>query len=134
MTRDRSEEAALVARVHRLVTAYVLRKTEAKTGISWEAVKGKRTGKGRRGEGRWDVPPRYRAAREQVCREAFLRLRACRSRADFLAYFTGTLCAVPQVLPEAEYQVLAAALLSDTLWEDVKALSMLALSGVSRLG
>ncbi len=133
MTAGPSVEPELVARVHSLVTTYVLRKTATKAGINWEECKGKPTVDPRTGQARRDVPPAYRDARERVCREAFLRLRACRAREDFVAYFTGTICSVPQSLPGAEYQALTAALLIDPQWEDVKGLAMLALSGLSRV-
>jgi hypothetical protein len=36
-------------------------------------------------------------------------------------------------LPEAEYQTVADAILTDERWEEVKALTMLALSGLSNV-
>jgi CRISPR-associated protein Cmx8 len=125
-------DSALVERIHDLITAYVVRKTEVKSGIRWDDIKDKwvTDAAGRR---RRDVPPRYQDARQKVCMDAFLRLRSCRSREDFVSYFTGTICSVPQYLPESEYGLVAEALLSEDRWEDVKALSMLALSGWSRI-
>ncbi len=133
MTAASSVDLGLVERVHSLIRAYVLRKAEGKSGIKWDDIKAKKVTDPSTGKERLDVPPKYREVREKVCTEAFLRLRACRSREDFIAYFTGTICSVPQYLPEGEYQTLATALLSDERWEEVKALAMLALAGLSRV-
>ena len=122
----------LAKRVHDLVSAYVYRKTEARSGIKWEEFKDKKVTDPKTGAQRVAVPPRYSEAREKVCSGAFLRLRACKSREDFVDYFSGTICSVPQYLPDQEYRKLTAALLCGEQWVDVKALAMLALSGLSR--
>lgn len=124
----------LSKRVHDMVAQYVYHRTESKSGIKWADFKDRRITDPATGKTRIDVPPKYREARERVCQDAFLSLRACRSREDFVAYFTGTICAVPQYLPIEEYQALADALLGDDgNWERVKALSMLTLSALSRV-
>jgi CRISPR-associated protein Cmx8 len=110
-----------------MVRAYVFRKTESRCGIKWEDFKDKRNA-----AGQLDVPEKYREAREKVCTGAFLAIRSRHSREDFVSYFTGTICSVPQFLPESEYDALAESLLTDK-WEEVKSLSMLALSGLSRV-
>jgi len=124
--------AELSKRVHDLVSAYVYRKTEAKSGIKWEDFKEKKITDPATGRVRTDVPQPYRDAREKVCTDAFLRLRSCKSREDFITYFTGTICSVPQFLPQEEYQKFSSALLSGEAWIEVKALAMLALSALSR--
>lgn len=123
MTDVRAVDGSLVERIHTLVRAYVLRKTETRSGIKWDDFKDKKTATGER-----DVPQRYRDAREKICTATFLRLRACHAREDFVSYFTGTICSIPQYLPEAEYEAVAKAVLSDESWEEVKALAMLTLS------
>jgi CRISPR-associated protein Cmx8 len=120
-------------RVYNLVWGFVRRRTEVKSGIRWEDFKGRRVVDPTTGKDRLDVPQKYREIRERVCTDAFLRLRGCRAREDFVSYFTGTICSVPQYLPEAEYQAVASAMLSEERWEEVKALAMLALSGLSRV-
>jgi CRISPR-associated protein Cmx8 len=120
-------------RVYKLVQAYVFRKTESKSGIKWDDFKNKRVKDPVTKRERIDVPQRYRDQRERICTDAFLRFRACHAKEDFVSYFTGTICSVPHYLPEAEYQALADALLSDEQWEEVKALAMLALSSFSRI-
>jgi CRISPR-associated protein Cmx8 len=122
----------LAARVRSMMSQYVRRRTVAKCGIeenfpAWTTVdaNGRRT---------VNPPQPYREARERVCQDAFLAMRACRSRQDFATYFTGTICAVPQFLPEEEFRGIAAALLADDdRWEDVRTLAMLALSDLSRV-
>jgi CRISPR-associated protein Cmx8 len=119
-------------RVYNLVRAYVMSRTERKCGIAWESFRDRRS-IDQQGRERIDVPDKYKEARAAVCTDAFLRIRSCRSRQDFIDYFTGTLCSVPQFLPQAEFEQVSAALLDGEQWEDIKALTMLALSGLSTL-
>lgn len=133
MTSASSVDHALSQRIHGLVKAYVYRKSESKSGIKWDDFKAKKVKDGSTGKERIDVPKRYRDAREKICADAFLRLRACKAREDFVSYFTGTICSVPQFLPELEYQTVADAILTEERWEEVKALTMLALSGLSNV-
>lgn len=124
----------LSKRVHDMIRAYVSQRTEVKSGIAWADFKDRKVTDPTTGRTRIDVPQRYREVRERVWQDAFLSLRACRSREDFVAYFTGTICAVPQYLPMEDYQALAEVLLGDDdSWERVKSLAMLALSAVSRV-
>lgn len=124
----------LSRRVHSMMTEYARRRTERRCGQKWEDFKDRRITDPATGHTRIDVPQDYQEARVKVCQDAFLAMRACKSREDFVAYFTGTICAEPQFLPMADYQELASALLSQgDDWESVKALSMLALSALSRV-
>ncbi|TAK33665.1 MAG: type I-MYXAN CRISPR-associated protein Cmx8 [Chloroflexota bacterium] len=124
----------LTRRVHSMVRQYVEGRTESKSGIKWADFKDKRMVDPNTGKDRLAVPDKYREAREKVCQDAFLAVRACRSRQDFVTYFTGNICAVPQYIPTDDYQALAGALLgNEDEWERIKALSMLALSALSRL-
>jgi CRISPR-associated protein Cmx8 len=133
MTSVSSVENNITERVYKLVQAYVFRKTDSKSGIKWDDFKDRKVKDPRTNRERIDVPQRYREARERVCTDAFLRFRACHAKEDFVSYFTGTICSVPHYLPEAEYQFVADAILSDVRWEEVKALAMLALSSFSRI-
>jgi CRISPR-associated protein Cmx8 len=133
MTSVSSVEDNITERVYKLIQAYVFRKTESKSGVKWDDFKDKKVKDPRSNRDRMDVPQKYREVRERVCTDAFLRFRACHAKEDFVSYFTGTICSVPHYLPEAEYQALADALLSDERWEEVKALAMLALSSFSRI-
>ena len=133
MTNISTADHDLTERVYNLVQTYVFRKTETKSGIKWEDFRDKKIKDRNTGRVKLDVPQKYREQREKVCTDAFLRLRACHAKEDFVSYFTGTICSVPHYLPEEEYQTVAEAILSEERWESVKALAMLALSGLSRI-
>lgn len=125
MVQDSATTFDLATRVSEMTRAYVLRRTEVRTELTWQAYSALSG----------DDPPRgtYRDAREKVCTDAFLALRSRRSREDFMGYFTSTICYGPQFLPPSEYAGLAGALLDGDRWEEVKALAMLALSGLWRV-
>jgi len=114
-------------RVYHLVSNYVNRKTEEKSGKSYKNFKRE---KGEDGKTKNIYPSEYREAREKVCSDAFLGVRGRRDK-EFVEYFIGTVCSVPQFLPESDYVAVSQALMSD--WETVKTLSMLSLSAVSYL-
>lgn len=124
----------LSRRVRDMAVQYVRRRSDEKSPIKWEEFKDKRITDPATGRQRIDYPDEYRRAHERVCDDAFLALRACRSREDFVTYFTGTICSVPQYLPEGDYFALAEVLLSDgDRWEDARALAMLTISAEARL-
>ena len=126
MSDQANHTADLAKRVHGMIWGYVNQRTEAKSGTPWEHYRDKKIAP--------QAQERYREVRENVCQDAFLAMRACRAREDFVSYFTGTICAVPQYLPKRDYQALADALLGhDDAWEGIKSLAMLALSAVSRV-
>jgi CRISPR-associated protein Cmx8 len=120
-------------RILQITRAYVLTRTERKSGIALSDFIAQRTTTSDANKPAGDVPSKYRDARESIATTAFLRIRACRSREDFVEYFTGSLCSVPQYLPQAEFAAVSAALLDGERWEDVKSLTMLALSSLSRV-
>lgn len=129
---ESTSPVGLSKRVHDVVQQYVLRRAEDRSGMSWQDAQREATIDPQ--TGRKHLPDEYRLAREKVCQSAFLAMRSCRSREDFVEFFTGTICSVPQFLPLAEYQLLATALLgSGDEWEQVKALSMLTLSALSNV-
>jgi CRISPR-associated protein Cmx8 len=100
-------DSQLAQRVYRMIQAYVNYRI------------GKQTESGR------DDP---REAREKVCSDAFLAIRGRRDQ-DLVEYFTGTICSVPQFLPEKDYLLVAEALTRD--WQRVKNLALLSLSAHS---
>ena len=109
--------------IYRLVRTYVLRKTEARSGMTWDKIKettkpGEKT----------DVPQAWRDAREKVASDAFLALRSRREQ-DFVDFFTGTIGSVAQWLPEGDFAIVAQALLETP--DNVKTLTLLALSANS---
>jgi len=121
MTPENGSDDKLARRVYQLTRAYVMHRTEDKAGLSWKAFIEST---------RQEDASKYREVNAKVCSDAFLAMRGRRD-ADFVEYFTGTICSVPQYLPEDEFLGVSAALMSD--WQKVKTLSMLALSAHSQL-
>lgn len=116
---------SLEKRIYDMIGVYVRYKTEAKSGSKWADFKDKKTA-----DGKMAIPPAYLEARQKVCADVFLAMRSRRDQ-DFIEYFTGTICSVPQFLPPDDYVFVSQALLEDGGWEKVKALSMLALAAHS---
>lgn len=116
---------SLEKRIYDMIGAYVRQKTEAKSGIKWADFKDKKTA-----EGKMLIPRAYLEARQKVCADVFLAMRSRRDQ-DFIEYFTGTICSVPQFLPPDDYVFVSQTLLEDDGWEKVKTLSMLALAAHS---
>lgn len=114
--------------IHRLVQNYVLRKTEDKSGLTWESFKDKKIKDEKTGKDRVAVPEAYRDAREKVASGLFLEMRSRREQ-DFVDHFTATFCSVKQYLPEDDFRIVAENLL--TAPENVKTLTLLALSANS---
>jgi CRISPR-associated protein Cmx8 len=112
-------EQTLEHLIYRRIQAYVLGKTERKYDLSWQKVKGNPAHE-----------KEYRERREKVAREAFLAVRS-RTGADFVAYFTSTLCSVPQLTSETKYLEIARALMDPKSVEQVRSLTLLALSAVA---
>lgn len=123
----------LPTRVNTMIRSYVMQRSDAKSRVKWDEFRHKRV-KDEAGRERIDAPEEYRDARAKVCEEAFLAMRARRSREDFVEYFVGTICAVPQALPPRDYRMLAARLVtSEVGWEEVRSLAMLTLSSMARV-
>jgi CRISPR-associated protein Cmx8 len=116
--------------IHRLVQNYVIRKTEEKSGLKWEDFKDKKTKDEKTGKERVAIPDAYREAKEKVASSAFLEMRSRRGQA-FVDHFTATFCYVKQYLPEGDFLVVARALLDEQGRENVKTLTLLALSANS---
>lgn len=116
---------SLENRIYEMIGSYVRQKTEARSNIKWSDFKDKKTS-----EGRVAIPPAYIEARQKICMDAFLAMRSRREQ-EFIEYFTGTICSVPQFLPADDYVFVSQALLEENGWEKIKTLSMLALSAHS---
>lgn len=111
---EAEDNSSTEKQVYRLVGNYIARKVENKHQLKWEQVK--------------DSPQRkqdYEQARARVAKEAFFAIRS-RTGADFVDYFTSTLCSVPQHIGETGYLLLTRALLTEP--EVVRSLTLLALS------
>ena len=122
---EQTRDNELAMRIYRLIQTYVNLRTEEKSGIKFKDFS-----KPKDAKERTQYPKEYREAREKVCSDAFLAMRGRREQ-DFIEYFTGTICSVPQFLPQQEYIAVAGALMSD--WGRIKTLAMLALSAHSYL-
>lgn len=112
-------EQTLEHLLFRRVQAYVLGKTERKYQLSWATAQGNPT-----------AEKDYREKREKVAREAFLAVRS-RTGADFVSYFTSTICSVPQHANEDKFLMIARALMDPREAERVRSLTLLALSAVA---
>ncbi len=108
------EQVTVEQRIYRLVGSYIGGKLQSKYQLTWEQAKG-----------RPEIKKQYEEVREKVAREAFLAVRS-RTGADFVEYFTATLCSVPHHMAEADYLALTSALVSDP--ERIRSLTLLALS------
>jgi CRISPR-associated protein Cmx8 len=130
---EMDDEQRLSRIIQRLVNRYIEGRAASKAGrkiddFPVETIDGKK---------RRDFPPDVREAQRKVCSDAFLAMRS-RHDQDFVEYFVGSICSVPQVLSNLDYQFLTTILLRRTQrnaigpvqpsWEDVKALAMTAVS------
>jgi CRISPR-associated protein Cmx8 len=120
-----SKPQSLEKRIYDMIGAYVRYRTEARSGIKWADFRDKKTA-----DGKLAIPSAYLEARQKVCADVFLAMRSRREQ-DFVEYFAGTICSVPQFLPADDYVFVSQALLEDGGWEKIKALSMLALAAHS---
>jgi CRISPR-associated protein Cmx8 len=118
---DEGRDHLLARRIYALVRHYTRIKAENKSGKRFENFKKDENGK-------IIYPKEYREAVEKICMDAFLAMRGRREQ-DFVEYFTGTICSIPQFLPPEDYLLVSQALLDD--WERVKSLAMLAMSANS---
>lgn len=124
---DEEKQKHIAVKIHSMIQNYVRRKAEKKTNKKYENFAMYKDEKGRESK---SYPPDYREAVERISSQAFLAMRGRREK-DFVEYFTGSICSVPQFLPPGDFQAVSRALLED--WEQVKTLSMLALSACSHL-
>lgn len=112
---------SLEALIYRIVGRYIAGKLESKYQLKWEKVKERPK--------EHDDRESYDKNRLKIAKDAFFAVRS-RTGAEFVDYFTGTLCSVPQRMSQERYAVVARALLDDTEKERdrVRTLTLLALS------
>jgi CRISPR-associated protein Cmx8 len=120
-------QAELSLLIHRLVRAYILRRTEDRSQKRWDDFKDKKKFD-EQGRERIDIPKEYLEAREKVASDLFLGMRSRREQ-DFVRFFTDTVCSCKQFLPEGDFLIVAKALIKEP--EIVKTLAMLAASANS---
>lgn len=99
-----------------IARSYVYGRLKSKYGMEWTAAKADETTRGAYGE-----------KKDKIAREAFLAVRS-RTGADFVAYFTGTLCSVNQRIGQDGFLLVAKALHDADKVEHVRSLTLLALS------
>lgn len=121
MEASKMSEEELALRVHGMIRDYVNHKTKRRCGKSFADFKASGFKDGQ-----------YIEANNKVCMDAFLAIRGRKDHREFVTYFTGTICSVPQFLDNEQYQELSVALLDPEQWESLKSLSMLALSALSQ--
>jgi CRISPR-associated protein Cmx8 len=113
MSQQESNEATLESLLYDIIGTYLRGKLKSKYQLEWKAVESDADKK------------EYREKREKLAKDAFLAIRS-RTGADFVDYFSGSLCSEPQHLDKDKYAVLARALIEHT--EQVRTLTLLALS------
>lgn len=122
MSKAKSMDEVLVERIYKLIRAYVEHRSFERSGM-------RRRDFPKGDDGKFRYPKELREAVEKVTKDAFLAIRSRNDR-DFIAYFTGTICSVPQFFGRQEdFIALSQALIGDP--DLIKDLSMLALSAHS---
>jgi len=110
--------------INRLIRNYLLRRAEEKSGVDLETFKAG-------GKIDWErIPPVFKDAKQKLGESTFLEFRSRRDQA-FVDHFVATFCSVKQYLNDADYQIVAKALLDRDQRDDVKTLTLLALSANS---
>lgn len=114
--------------VFRLISNYVNRKLKAKYDLEW-----KPEWKGLKNDELNQRPDykKYAEMKAKVAKSAFLDVRSRTEQWDFIKYFTGTLCSVPQYMGSESFVQLAKELYDEHEYEKVRTLTLLALSANS---
>jgi CRISPR-associated protein Cmx8 len=114
------DEKTLEHLIYQATRAYVFGRLKSKYDLSWDSELAANPA--------WKKT--YEEKKEKVAREAFLAVRS-RTGADFVGYFTSTICSVPQRLNERAFLEVARALHDEREVERVRSLTLLALSASS---
>ncbi len=116
MSESESEApASLEVLIYRIVRSYVGGRLGSKYDLKWS------------GDSSESEKSEYNNRKDKIARAAFLAVRS-RTGADFVAYFTGTLCSVSQRLGQQGFLTVAAGLRDDAEIEHIRTLTLLALS------
>ncbi len=116
MSESESEApASLEVLIYRIVRSYVGGRLGSKYDLKWS------------GDSSESEKSEYNNRKDKIARAAFLAVRS-RTGADFVAYFTGTLCSVSQRLGQQGFLTVAAGLRDDVEIEHIRTLTLLALS------
>jgi CRISPR-associated protein Cmx8 len=118
MADEERTPESLSSVVRRVVQDYVWGRIKIRTGLSFAEVRDKPSS---------EEAKRFNEELERITRNAFLAIRS-RTGADFVDYFVGTLCSVHQRVGRHGYETLSSALLDANRIDEVRTLTMLALS------
>jgi CRISPR-associated protein Cmx8 len=114
MMEQQQKPQELERLIYDMVRGYVSRRLGSKYDLTWDKVKENEK-----------LKRDYNEKKEKLAKEAFLAIRS-RTGADFIEYFSSTICSVPQYLDEQRYLTVSSSLLEEP--ERVRTLAMLALS------
>ncbi|HWB17651.1 MAG TPA: type I-MYXAN CRISPR-associated protein Cmx8 [Vicinamibacterales bacterium] len=114
---EQADQKSLEQLIYQTVRAYVYKKLASKYGLEWDATKG--------ASDTWKHD--YDEKKSKVARDAFLAVRS-RTGTDFIAYFTSTICSVPQHMGDHGYLAIAHAFNNAEEIERIRSLTLLALS------
>lgn len=121
MTEAASEDQKTLEHlIYQVTRTYVFGRLASKYNLSWDPKLA--------ADLSWKKD--YEDKKEKIAREAFLAVRS-RTGADFVGYFTSTICSVPQRLGERAFLEVARALHDPQKVEQVRSLTLLALSASS---
>lgn len=130
-----NQDDRLAAKTRSIVRRFVI--SELKDRVKKELLNGKTHLERTKNDGDAHYSQTYQDAVEKICKGAFLALRG-RKGADIAEFFTGTLCAHPQVLKSSskneeddDYILVAKSLVDPEEREKIKLFAMLALSACS---
>jgi CRISPR-associated protein Cmx8 len=114
--------------VYRLVKNYVRRKLKSKHELEWkpEWTPLTKTKEGQEALKKRKDYSDYMDKKAKIAKTAFLEVRSTTEPLDFINYFAGTLCSVPQFLKPADFLTLTQALYAET--DKVRTWTLLALS------
>lgn len=114
---EQADQKSLEQLIYQAVRTYVYRRLASKYGLEWDAAKAVAEA--------WKRD--YEDKKSKVARDAFLAVRS-RTGTDFIAYFTSTICSVPQHLGDQGYLAIAQAFNDADQIERIRSLTLLALS------
>jgi CRISPR-associated protein Cmx8 len=114
---EEADQTGLEELIYQAVRTYVFRRLASKYGLEWDSAKAAAAA--------WKHD--YEEKKSKVARDAFLAVRS-RTGTDFIAYFTSTICSVPQHLGDQGYLAIAHAFNDADQIERIRSLTLLALS------
>lgn len=123
--------AACELLVYRLAQNYIRRKLKTKHDLEWKTEWNslRQSKEGREALNKREDYKAYVEKKAKIAKSAFLDVRSTTEKMDFINYFVGTLCSVPQHLKPEEFVSLTQALYEEH--DKVRTITLLALSANS---